>query len=539
MEDYGYGGSDDEYCDGVYDDDHDECQEDEDEQKYYCTRPPSCKFIRKESLLAAQKDDLKRTMDLLSLKEHNARTLLMHYRWDVDNVLTSFVEKGKEHLCAKAGISLPDSSSFSSSHVLTDTTCEICYNEFPTDEMTTMECGHIFCDECWTNYFIVQINEGKSRRITCMAYQCYSICDEGKIRNLVIARDPQLSDKFERFLLESYIEDNRRVKWCPSVPSCGNAIRAENDEYCEVECLCGLQFCFSCSSEAHSPCSCLMWELWLRKCKDDSETGDWIIANAKSCPKCSKPVEKNGGCNLVRCICGQPFCWLCGGATGLAHTWTRIANHECGQYKKDLEPKTSNSENDILRYSHYYYRYKSHAQSLKAEEDLIKRLQQKMDILESGEFVAKDNSWITDGFTRLTLSRRFLCYTYPFAFFMFGGVLFKNEMTQEETTIKQRLFEYHQQQLEKNIEGLSMFLEKPFEKYPTEEILEIRMKIIALTSATNNLCEKLYDCIDNELLGPLQQTTHIIAPYRSGGVEKASEILENCSTETGTVTTHI
>ncbi|XP_073021546.1 probable E3 ubiquitin-protein ligase ARI2 isoform X3 [Primulina eburnea] len=476
MEDYGYGGSDsdDEYCDGVYDDDHDECQEDEDEQKYYCTRPPSCKFIRKESLLAAQKDDLKRTMDLLSLKEHNARTLLMHYRWDVDNVLTSFVEKGKEHLCAKAGISLTDSSSFSSSHVLTDTTCEICYNEFPTDEMTTMECGHIFCDEY-----------------------------------------------------------NRRVKWCPSIPSCGNAIRAENDEYCEVECLCGLQFCFSCSSEAHSPCSCLMWELWLRKCQNDSETGDWIIANAKSCPKCSKPVEKNGGCNLVRCICGQPFCWLCGGATGLAHTWTRIANHACGEYKKDLEPKTANSENDILRYSHYYYRYKSHAQSLKAEEDLIKRLRQKMDILESGEFVAKDNSWITDGFTRLTLSRRILCYTYPFAFFMFGGVLFKNEMTQEETAIKQSLFEYHQQQLEKNIEGLSMFLEKPFEKYPAQEVLEIRMKIIALTSATNNLCEKLYDCIDNELLGPLQQTTHIIAPYRSGGVEKASEILENCSTETG------
>lgn len=95
-----------------------------------------------------QKDDLKRTMDLLSLKEHNARTLLMHYRWDVDNVLTLFVEKGKEQLYEEAGISLTDSSSASSSYVLTDTTCEICYNEFPTDEMTTMECGHIFCDEC-------------------------------------------------------------------------------------------------------------------------------------------------------------------------------------------------------------------------------------------------------------------------------------------------------------------------------------------------------------------------------------------------------
>lgn len=43
MEDYGYGSSDDEYCDGVSDDGRDECQEDEDERKYYGPRPPSCK----------------------------------------------------------------------------------------------------------------------------------------------------------------------------------------------------------------------------------------------------------------------------------------------------------------------------------------------------------------------------------------------------------------------------------------------------------------------------------------------------------------
>lgn len=153
----------------------------------------------------------------------------------------------------------------------------------------------------------MKINEGQSRRIRCMAHKCNAICDEAVVRHLVSKKYPDMAEKFDRFLLESYIEDNKRVKWCPSTPNCGNAIRIEDDEFCEVECSCGMQFCFSCLSDTHSPCSCLMWELWTKKCRDESETVNWITAHTKPCPKCHKPVEKNGGCNLVSCICGQAF----------------------------------------------------------------------------------------------------------------------------------------------------------------------------------------------------------------------------------------
>lgn len=33
-----------------------------------------------------------------------------------------------------------------------------------------------------------------------------------------------------------------------------------------------------------------------------------------------------------------------------------------------------------------------------------------------------------------------------------------------------------------------------------------------------------YDCIENDLLGPLQLGTHNIAPYRSKGIERALEL---------------
>ncbi|CAH9100336.1 unnamed protein product [Cuscuta epithymum] len=513
------GSSGDEYDDRAYyeDDDYDIAD-------FETDRIPSCKVITKDSLLTAQKEDLQRVQDLLSIKEHHARTLLIHYRWDVDKVLTIFVEKGKESLYAEAGVTVECKDDTSLYESTVDMTCGICFDDIPAANATTMDCGHSFCNDCWTEHFMVQINEGKSKRIKCMAYKCNAICDEGKIRDLVGERDPDLAGKFERFLLESYIEDNKMVKWCPSIPHCGNAIRIQVDECCDVECECGLQFCFSCSSETHSPCSCLMWEMWMKKCSDDSETVNWISAYTKDCPKCKKPVVKNGGCNLVQCICGQPFCWLCGGATGLKHTWETIDSHTCGRYKENKEEDIANAKKKLLRYTHYYNRYKAHTDSLKAEAGLEQRLQQRVLNLESRVMWSlKDFSWVMKGYYRLFQSRQILSHSYPFAYYVFGEELVENDMTQREQEIKQNLFEDQQQQLETNTERLSMFLETQFDEFPENKVVEMRLKIITLSAVIDNFCKKLYECIDNDLLVHLR-FNHTISPYQSSGAVKASEL---------------
>lgn len=81
--------------------------------------------------------------------------------------------------------------------------------------------------------------------------------------------------------------------------------QVDSDTYVEPECSCGRNFCFRCAKDPHSPCTCKMWELWDEKISGDSETKNWMAINTKPCPKCSKAVEKNGGCNLVVCTCGQ------------------------------------------------------------------------------------------------------------------------------------------------------------------------------------------------------------------------------------------
>ncbi|CAN4105277.1 unnamed protein product [Withania somnifera] len=527
MEDYMFISSDDDEWN--YNDDDDEFLDGfsgvEEEGNGNSQKGPSCKVIRKESLLAAQKEDLQRVMELLYLKEHHARTLLIHYRWEADKVFTVLVERGREKLYAEAGLTLEGKDKYTSTLSTTEVICQICFEDTPVEKTTIMDCNHRFCNDCWTAHFIVQINEGKSKRVTCMAPKCNVVCDEGNIRDLVTAKDPTLAEKFDRFLLESYIDDNKRIKWCPSVPHCGNAIRIEDDEYCcEVECACGVQFCFNCLSEAHSPCSCLMWKHWMTKCKNDGKTVMWISENARHCPKCHNAVEKNGGCNLVRCRCGQPFCWLCGGATGLEHTWSSIRGHTCGSFKEGEQEKTTNVRNDLLRYTHHYERHMVHRDSLKLEATMKQKLHAEVLKLEARELQSKDFSWAENGLYRLLQSRRILSCSYPVLFYVFGQVLFKNVMTQKEREIKKNLFENLQQQLKINVERLSMFLEEPFAAYPEDKVLETRMKIITLSTVTDNLCEKLYDCIDNELLVTLQQATHTIAHYRSDGVAKASEL---------------
>ncbi|KAL2477196.1 putative E3 ubiquitin-protein ligase [Forsythia ovata] len=535
MEDYMSGSEEDYYSSDRESDSLDGLENDDSDSKFVQYKAPSCKVITKESLLAAQREDLQRVMDLLSVREHHARTLLIHYRWDVEKLIAVYVEKGKACMFSGAGVTAVEIVDLDPPEPSSTLMCNICMDDVPATEVTKMDCGHFFCNNCWTEHFIVKINEGQSKRIRCMAHKCNDICDEAIVRKLVSEKHPDLAEKFDRFLLESYIEDNKMVKWCPSIPHCGNAIRVENDEFCEVECSCGFQFCFSCLSETHSPCSCLMWELWTKKCRDESETVNWITVHTKPCPKCHKPVEKNGGCNLVSCICGQAFCWLCGGATGRNHTWSHITNHSCGRYKENGEKRAERAKRDLYRYMHYHNRYKAHTDSFKQESRLRETVKEKVSNLEAMDSNLRDFSWITNGLCRLFRSRRALSYSYPFAFYMFGDDLFKDEMTEKEREIKQHLFEDQQQQLESNIEKLSKFLEEPFDEYSEEQVMKIRMQVINLSVITDDLCKKMNECIENDLLGSLQFTIQNIAPYQSKGIERATELAIGWSTQTGSI----
>lgn len=120
-----------------------------------------------------------------------------------------------------------------------------------------------------------------------MAHKSNIVCNEEAVRKLPKAKQPEPGERFDRHLWASYIEGNKRIKWCPSVPHGGKAIRVDGISNCdlvEVECTCEQQLCSACSSQAHSPCTCAMWDHWSRKYEAESESIALIRDNTKECP---------------------------------------------------------------------------------------------------------------------------------------------------------------------------------------------------------------------------------------------------------------
>lgn len=63
-------------------------------------------------------------------------------------------------------------------------------------------------------------------------------------------------ERYGRYALRSYVEDNPRMTWCPS-PGCEHSVQCAGDyaegEPVDVTCRCSAQFCFNCKEEAHRP----------------------------------------------------------------------------------------------------------------------------------------------------------------------------------------------------------------------------------------------------------------------------------------------
>jgi ariadne-1 len=94
------------------------------------------------------------------------------------------------------------------------------------------------------------------------------------------------------------------------------------------------------------------------------------MANTKDCPRCSKPIEKNQGCNHMSCrLCKHEFCWLClgnwsehGSATGGYYQCNKYEEAKKGGDKKIVqqEKKVEDAKNELKKYMFYFERYNNH-----------------------------------------------------------------------------------------------------------------------------------------------------------------------------------
>ena len=184
--------------------------------------------------------------------------------------------------------------------------CDLCFEEITEEEKekNSILCGHLFCSDCYLNYFQDKIKSNKVGKITCMQHKCTYEFDEDFIISH-LKMDQVLINKYKKFKLKSQLFNDPDVKFCPIKDCESYARKVGNNKY--VKCLEGHEFCFVCSKPWHGK----------KKCQDeiDKDFKKWKKNKViKKCPKCKMWTEKNMGCNHMTCAeCKYQWCWLCGG----------------------------------------------------------------------------------------------------------------------------------------------------------------------------------------------------------------------------------
>ncbi|KAF6197910.1 hypothetical protein GE061_007652 [Apolygus lucorum] len=307
--------------------------------------------------------------------------------------------------------------------------CPVCFSPTIQEKFSCLACSHKFCNECWATHFEVQIMQGVSTGISCMAQECGLLAPEDFVLSL-LTKVP-LREKYQEFAFRDYVKSKE--------PKAKRTI-------CEQ---CKTTFCFKCGTEYHAPTDCPTIKKWLTKCADDSETANYISAHTKDCPRCHICIEKNGGCNHMQCYnCKHDFCWMCLG------DWKSHGSeyYECSRYKENPnivnESVHAQAREALKKYLHYYERWENHSKSLKLEAETLEKIKSRINakvMNSSGTWI--DWQYLVDAASLLAKCRYTLQYTYPYAYYLEPGP-------------RKELFEYQQAQLEAEIENLSWKIER-------------------------------------------------------------------------------
>jgi ariadne-1 len=421
---------------------------------------------------------------VLDMPPECARTLLIHFAWAKDKLFDRYYAdpKGTRGAAgiAHLGVSAPASGKFM---------CEICLN--PSDGFG-LGCRHVFCRDCWAGFLAAAVSDDGAN---CIFKKCpASGCGEAVTLAVVRAMaPPDVAAKWALYELKHFVTISKDMAWCPGA-GCSNAFVARTSVKTAV-CSCGTKFCFKCSREAHQPVGCDKLTAWLDKCGSESETANWILANTKRCPRCAVRIEKNQGCNHMRCTnkgCRFEFCWTCLGPW-TEHGQSTGGYYKCNKYRgggggDDAAGGAAGAPGDAAarakaeldKYLFYYQRYSNHEAAGRFAAKHREATQKRMEELQAASATSWADVTFLEAATEALLEcRRVLKYTYVMGFYMKEGG-------------EKRLFEHLQEHLEQSTEHLAELTEAPLEKVD-------RPSVVNFTRVTSQFLKNLLQGVEDGL----------------------------------------
>lgn len=398
-----------------------------------------------KDIIPMMKQRISEITEVLSVPATAACPLLRNHKWIKERLLEAFTNND-ENVQKQAGVyarcnkkqsaknyqTAAMTSSTTTGHTKRKSfqhTCEICFDDYTTGEMLKMPCGHAFCLDCWKGFIISKVGDGPSCiQATCPQAGCHELITEEEVQEVA----PDLLDKFQLYQLRNFVELNGTCRWCPG-PGCERvaAIHSSSGFFQDSDSIiahcdsCTTRFCIKCGEEPHSPLHCKALEAWKEKCKNESETANWILANTKACPKCRSRIEKNQGCNHMTCQkCKHEFCWICcgdwkdhGANTGGYYNCNKFNDKSGGT--DDLSD-AARAKRELDRYLHYYSRYHAHAEAQKFAKRQLQETEKRMILLQEsrGNSTWADVEFLKHANEQLVECRRVLKFTYTFAYYL-------------------------------------------------------------------------------------------------------------------------
>lgn len=449
-------------------------------------------ILSESDIKRLQEDDITHISTLLSISRVAACLLLYHFDWSVTKVHEGWFD-AEEKVRKATGLLHEPRVCFLDSEFLT---CEICFDTFSSKIIKSAGCNHPYCIYCWKEYINTKINEGPHKCLTlkCPNPSCDVAIDGDMIHQ--IASEPN-KEKYDKFLIQSYVEKNKKMKWCPG-PGCKFVVVFEPNgvsNKLDITCLCYHNFCWNCGEDAHSPLDCETVKRWVEKLDPEAPNRTWILTYTKPCPKCKIPIEKNEGCMEMKCKCGFQFCWLC------LRDRSQCGNEGCNQISdrevnillENNKEKTKRNEatEDVSRYTHYFERwaFNEFARKKALENMRAKNIQWLGVLFGKPEY---DFEFINEAWQQVVECRRVLKWTYAYGYYI-----------PENEKAKKEFFEYTQGEAEATLERFHHYMEENMYKFliaKTEGwFTDFHLKLTDLTDATKNYFGRLVRALENGL----------------------------------------
>ncbi|KAK9932431.1 hypothetical protein M0R45_019669 [Rubus argutus] len=196
------------------DDDDYVMEEDEDGINMIEARRPENNYIvlKELDIKERQEEDITSVSSVLSISRAASSILLRYLNWNVSEVHEAWFAD-EEKVRKTVGLLPGPVVQFAKSRELT---CGVCFEAFPRSRMKSAACGHPFCCECWEGYIRTSINDGPGcLMLRCPDASCGAAVGQDMIT--IFASDDD-KRKYSKYLLRSYVEDNKKFDFeCVSI----------------------------------------------------------------------------------------------------------------------------------------------------------------------------------------------------------------------------------------------------------------------------------------------------------------------------------